>query len=64
MATFHFQGSLSQLLARPWRNQRVIHYPLERRTSIKDMLEALGLPHTEPGKLLGNGEEIDYSYIL
>ncbi|MDH3394290.1 MAG: hypothetical protein OEL66_09800, partial [Desulfobulbaceae bacterium] len=44
-------------------DQGVILYPLVRRASIKDIIEALGVPHPEVGSLLANGAEIDFSYI-
>jgi uncharacterized protein with PIN domain/sulfur carrier protein ThiS len=37
---------------------------LDRRTSIKDMLEALGVPHTEIMALIVNGESVGFDYIV
>lgn len=54
---------LSFLLRKKWRGPAEIAYPLERRASIKDVLEAIGIPHTEIGRLSSTTGEIDFSYI-
>jgi uncharacterized protein with PIN domain len=41
-----------------------IHHEFERRTSIKDMIEAFGVPHTEVEIILVNGRSVDFSYIV
>lgn len=41
-----FKGELAQLLTRP-NDAGVINYVLNRRASIKDVVESLGVPHTE-----------------
>ncbi|MCP4760952.1 MAG: hypothetical protein GY870_04160 [archaeon] len=38
-------------------------YCLNRKASIKDIIESLGVPHTEVGHLDFNNQEIDFSYI-
>lgn len=63
-ATYIFYGDLPQLLRRRWRDQLPIHLAVSRRTSIKDQLEAFGLPHTEIGRLLCHGHEIDFSHLV
>jgi uncharacterized protein with PIN domain len=40
-----------------------VNYLLDRRASIKDIIEALGVPHTEVGKLSLGQEEIDFDYL-
>jgi uncharacterized protein with PIN domain len=40
-----------------------IAYPLTRRASIKDIIEALGIPHTEIGKIISGGHELDFHYV-
>ena len=37
---------------------------LNRRTSLKDLIESLGLPHTEVEVILANGQSVDFSYIV
>ena len=54
---------LSFLLRKKWRNSGMIAYPLTRRASIKDILEAIGIPHTEIGRLSTAKAEIDFAYI-
>jgi hypothetical protein len=34
------------------------------KRSIKDMIEALGVPHTEIDLILVNGKSVDFNYIL
>ncbi len=65
-----FHDDLPDLLARKWRGGARVAYPLDRRTSIKDIIESLGLPHTEIDRLTsagraGNPETrlIDFNYI-
>jgi len=37
---------------------------LSRRTSVKDLIESLGVPHTEVEIILANGRSVDFSYIV
>ncbi len=37
---------------------------LNRRTSVKDLIESLGVPHTEVEVILANGVSVDFSYIV
>lgn len=37
---------------------------LNRRTSVKDLIESLGVPHTEVEVILANGKSVDFSYIV
>jgi len=37
---------------------------LNRRTSVKDLIESLGIPHTEVEIILANGRSVDFSYIV
>ncbi len=57
-----FHGDLPTLLRRPWRDRRKITRPFARRASVKDVVESFGLPHTEVGRLLVNGQEADFSF--
>ncbi len=61
--TLVFRGDLSAQLTIPPTKGEDVRYPLARRASIKDIIEALGVPHTEVGALLGNGVEIDFAYL-
>ena len=45
------------------RSGTEVNYLLDRRASIKDIIEALGVPHTEVGKLSLDQEEINFDYL-
>lgn len=45
------------------KNKLNLVYPLTRRASIKDILEAIGIPHPEVGSIFKNSEEVDFTYI-
>ena len=47
-------------------SQRKVEFELrfERRTSIKDMIESLGVPHPEIELILVNGRSVDFSHIV
>jgi len=62
-ATLLFDGELVGLLHRPAADGRVV-YPVTRRASIKDVIEALGPPHTEVYRLAADGREVDFSARL
>src|SRR5256885_4291249 len=57
--TFH--GDLSFFLR---SKARAIERQLSERTSIKDVIEACGVPHTEVDLILVNGEPVDFAAIL
>lgn len=40
-----------------------IIYPLEQKTSIKHIIESLGVPHTEIGKIIAEDNEVNFNYI-
>lgn len=60
-AIFRFHGELNDFLPRKQRYQPVV-YSFEWLASIKDMVEALGVPHCEIEMLAVNGESVDFSY--
>ena len=39
-------------------------YPFQISGSVKDMIEALGVPHTEIDLILANGESVAFSYLV
>lgn len=62
-ADFHFYGELNDFLRS--RNRKVkFSHCFKERGSIKDMIEALGVPHPEIGKIEVNGKCVDFSYIV
>ncbi len=57
---FHFDAELAKLLRLP---RQTVRYPLLRRAAIKDIIEALGVPHTEVGAIEAGGRPKDFSYL-
>lgn len=64
-ATFVFHGDLRELLGRgkAGADGRVT-YPVTRRTSVKDAIEALGPPHTEVGAIEIDGPAVGFGHLL
>ena len=58
-----FYAELNDFL-RDARKQTRFTVALNRRTSVKDLIESLGVPHTEVEVILANGESVDFSYIV
>ena len=58
-----FYAGLNSFLS-PSRRGHATPYPFEVSGSVKDMVEALGVPHTEIDLILVNGESVDWSYRL
>ena len=61
--TLDLDAELRPLLARAYRGRDPVGYHLERRASIKDILEAIGLPHTEIGAILGRECQYSFAHI-
>lgn len=57
-----FLGSNRKLLRTEAQNGE-LRYPLTRRASIKDIIESLGIPHSEAGKIVSGGNELDFHFI-
>lgn len=62
--TFELKGDLSKLLRGKWIANKSITISMERRASVKDVLESIGLPHTEVGALTLEDRQIDFSWIV
>ncbi|MFQ5643273.1 MAG: Mut7-C RNAse domain-containing protein [Thiogranum sp.] len=62
-AWFRFYEELNDFLPRAQRKVEFEHR-FERRASIKDMIESLGVPHTEIELILVNGRAVDFSHIV
>jgi uncharacterized protein with PIN domain len=62
-AEFRFYAELNRFLA-PGYRQRSFSYPLSRDATVKHMIEALGVPHTEVELILANGEPVDFARRL
>jgi uncharacterized protein len=62
-ATFRLYEELNNFLPEERRKVDFI-YSFDRKASIKDCVESMGVPHTEVDLILVNGVSIDFSYIL
>jgi uncharacterized protein with PIN domain len=62
-ARFRFYEELNDFLPESRRKTGFTH-TFSRRASIKDMIESLGVPHTEVELILVNGRSVDFSYIV
>src|SRR5690348_7896538 len=63
IAYFQFYGELNYFLPRHKRQTKLLLYFTEK-ASIKDMIESLGVPHTEVDCIKVNAESVDFSYIV
>jgi len=63
-AHFVFHGDLRELLSRRSRGGAEVAYPVTRRTSVKDAVEALGPPHTEVGGIEADGKNVGFGHLL
>ncbi len=61
--SMRFYEELNDFLPEPRRKVWFCHH-FQRRASIKDMIEAQGIPHTEVELILVNGDSVDFSYIV
>lgn len=62
-ATFRFYEELNDFLA-PERRKRDFSAPCARAATVKHMIEALGVPHTEVELILVNGESVGFDRLL
>ncbi len=60
-ATLRFYAELNDFLP-PEDRDRSVERPFNVRPSIKDLIEAAGVPHAEVDLLLVNGESVDFAY--
>lgn len=58
-----FYAELNDFLP-PDRRQRELTYPFDVAPSVKDAVEALGVPHTEVDLILANGDPVGFDYRL
>lgn len=63
MIHLRFYEELNDFLPAEQRKVTFTH-ELNRRTSIKDVIESFGVPHTEVEIILINGESVDFSTIV
>ena len=58
-----FYEELNDLLPDEKKKIRFEHHYLDR-TSVKDLIESLGIPHTEIDLILVNGKSVGFDYII
>ncbi|WP_229733764.1 Mut7-C ubiquitin/RNAse domain-containing protein [Pontibacter amylolyticus] len=62
-ANFRFYGSLNDFL-RPRQRHTTFSYTFAAHQTVKDMIEAMGVPHVEVRDVLVNGEKVSFSHRL
>jgi hypothetical protein len=62
-ATFRFYAELNDFLPRE-RRQRDFGYRCARAATVKNAIEALGVPHTEVELVLVDGQSVDFSRLV
>jgi hypothetical protein len=63
VARFRFYEELNDFLA-PERRKTEFEYKCARAATVKNAIEALGVPHTEVELILANGTSVDFSYMV
>jgi uncharacterized protein with PIN domain len=58
-----FYEELNDFLPEEKRKKRFEHHYIDR-TSVKDLIESLGVPHTEVDLILANGKSINFKYLI
>jgi len=58
-----FYEELNDFLPEEKRKKRFIHQFIDR-TSVKDLIESLGVPHTEVDLILANGKSVNFKYLI
>jgi uncharacterized protein with PIN domain len=62
-ATLQFHAELNDFLSRERRGAAFAH-SFRGRVSIKDMIESLGVPHTEVAAIVVHGTSRDFAYLV
>ncbi len=62
-ALFHFYEALNDFLPKT-RSDTTFDYTFEGNPSVKHLIEALGIPHTEVHRILVNGNPVDFTYLV
>ncbi len=63
IAEFRFYEELNDFLPRE-RRKHAFRYRCARRATVKQAIEAIGVPHTEIELILVNGESMDFLYLV
>jgi uncharacterized protein with PIN domain len=62
-AHFRFYGDLSDFLP-PHRRQRELRHPVQEHSTVKDTIEAIGVPHPEIGLILIDGASVGFDHRI
>ncbi len=62
-AQFRFYGTLNDFLPQD-RRQRAFSHTFNDHQSVKHLVEAFGVPHTEVDLILANGEPVAFPYLV
>jgi uncharacterized protein with PIN domain len=62
--TFIFHNYLKEMLHKEYRAAPFFLHHFDRKASIKDVIESLGIPHPVIGRLKVNGREVGFDHIL
>ena len=60
--SLNFHGDTRDLVRLPLQDG-MLQYPLDRRAAIKDIVEAIGVPHTEVGRIVHADRELTFHFI-
>jgi len=58
-----FYEELNDFLPKEKKKKRFTHSFIDR-TSVKDLIESLGVPHTEVDLILVNGKSVNFNYLI
>ncbi len=58
-----FYEELNDFLPKEKKKKRFVHQFIDR-TSVKDLIESLGIPHTEVDLILVNGKSVNFKYLI
>lgn len=61
--TFRFYAELNDFLS-PERRMTAFSHPLFLPASVKDVIEPMGVPHTEVGLILVNTEPVEFTHVV
>ena len=61
--TIRFYEELNDFLP-PDKRKKSFDYTFKQAGSVKDLIESLGIPHTEIDLILANGHSVDFDYLI
>jgi uncharacterized protein with PIN domain len=59
-----FSGDLPHLLKKKIRGRTNVTYHIDRRASVKDVCESLGIPHPEIDRIHVNNHDVGFDYLV